>query len=84
MSLALNNENFVRAFDGLRENEFRIDRFEAWKEGRTGYPFIDACMRYLIEHGWINFRMRAMLVSCCRICWGMFMHPWVEPVGCLG
>ena len=24
---------------------------------------IDACMRYLQRHGWINFRMRAMLVS---------------------
>jgi deoxyribodipyrimidine photo-lyase len=35
----------------------------AWKSGRTGYPLIDACMRALIETGWINFRMRAMLVS---------------------
>jgi len=35
----------------------------AWKEGRTGYPFIDACMRALKVRGWINFRMRAMLVS---------------------
>ena len=29
----------------------------------TGFPFIDACMRYLKNTGWINFRMRAMLVS---------------------
>ena len=35
----------------------------AWKEGKTGYPMIDACMRYLNYHKWINFRMRAMLVS---------------------
>ena len=35
----------------------------AWKAGRTGYPMIDACMRSLIHQGWINFRMRAMLVS---------------------
>ena len=69
-------ENFVRAFDGLRENEFRTDRFEAWKEGRTGYPFIDACMRYLIEHGWINFRMRAMLVSFAS--YNLWLH-WREP-----
>lgn len=34
-----------------------------WKEGKTGYPLIDASMRCLIETGWINFRMRAMLVS---------------------
>ncbi|MEI6161520.1 MAG: FAD-binding domain-containing protein [Roseococcus sp.] len=35
----------------------------AWGEGRTGYPFLDACMRSLIATGWINFRMRAMLQS---------------------
>ncbi len=35
----------------------------AWAEGRTGYPFLDACMRSLIATGWINFRMRAMLQS---------------------
>lgn len=36
---------------------------EAWKTGNTGYPLVDACMRCLIQTGWINFRMRAMLVS---------------------
>ena len=35
----------------------------AWKEGATGIPIIDACMKALIETGWVNFRMRAMLVS---------------------
>ncbi len=38
-------------------------RFRAWCEGRTGFPFVDACMRYLAHTGWINFRMRAMLTS---------------------
>ena len=60
---AIEFHNFVRAFDGLRENDFSQDRFEAWKEGRTGYPMIDACMRCLNQTGWINFRMRAMLMS---------------------
>jgi len=36
---------------------------KAWKTGNTGYPLIDACMRAVIQTGWINFRMRAMLVS---------------------
>lgn len=36
---------------------------EAWKQGRTGLPLVDACMRCVIETGWINFRMRAMVVS---------------------
>ncbi len=36
---------------------------QAWKEGNTGLPLVDACMRCLIKTGWINFRMRAMVVS---------------------
>ena len=36
---------------------------QAWKEGRTGYPLIDASMRCLLATGYINFRSRAMLVS---------------------
>ncbi len=56
-------ENFVRAYDGLREPHFNADWYHAWREGRTGFPFIDACMRSLKATGWINFRMRAMLVS---------------------
>jgi deoxyribodipyrimidine photo-lyase len=55
--------NVCRVYDGLRENDFREDLFDAWKEGRTGYPMVDACMRALQQHGWINFRMRAMLFS---------------------
>ena len=35
----------------------------AWAEGRTGLPFVDACMRSLIATGWLNFRMRAMVQS---------------------
>lgn len=36
---------------------------EAWKKGETGFPLVDACMRALQSTGYINFRMRAMLVS---------------------
>ncbi|MHA7877411.1 MAG: cryptochrome/deoxyribodipyrimidine photo-lyase family protein [Bacteroidota bacterium] len=36
---------------------------KAWEEGTTGFPLVDACMRCLKVTGWINFRMRAMLVS---------------------
>ncbi len=38
-------------------------RLEAWCTGHTGYPMIDACMRCVNATGWVNFRMRAMLVS---------------------
>jgi len=56
-------KNANRAFDGLRESEFNQAYFEAWCKGETGYPLIDACMRSLLQTGWLNFRMRAMLVS---------------------
>ncbi len=36
---------------------------KAWETGTTGYPIIDACMRAVEQTGWINFRMRAMVVS---------------------
>ena len=56
-------ENLHRAYDGLRSDVADPHRLAAWSEGRTGFPFIDACMRALNQHGWINFRMRAMLMS---------------------
>ncbi len=36
---------------------------KAWETAQTGYPLVDACMRCVMATGWINFRMRAMLVS---------------------
>lgn len=51
------------AFEGMREPHFKPEFFLAWKEARTGYPLIDACMRSLQQNGWITFRMRALLVS---------------------
>ena len=36
---------------------------EAWQNGYTGWPMVDACMRCLNATGFINFRMRAMLTS---------------------
>lgn len=38
-------------------------KIEAWKQGQTGFPLIDACMRCLHQTGYLNFRMRSMLVS---------------------
>jgi deoxyribodipyrimidine photo-lyase len=55
--------NLHRAYDGLRDGEIDPVRFHAWATGRTGFPFVDACMRSLAATGWINFRMRAMLVA---------------------
>jgi deoxyribodipyrimidine photo-lyase len=60
---AIEFRNFARACDGLREGEFDRARFDAWCAGRTGFAMVDACMRSLVATGWLNFRMRAMLVS---------------------
>lgn len=68
--------NINPGFDGMRESEFNDEYFEAWKKGETGYPIIDACMRALKQHGWINFRMRAMLVSFAS--YHLWLH-WQKP-----
>jgi deoxyribodipyrimidine photo-lyase len=68
--------NFARVCDGLRENAFNGDYFAAWCEGRTGYPMVDACMRSLVATGWLNFRMRAMLVSFAS--YHLWLH-WRQP-----
>jgi len=49
-------------FESL-EHSNNPDFIKAWKAGKTGIPLVDACMRCVIETGWINFRMRAMVVS---------------------
>jgi len=36
---------------------------DAWRNGQTGFPLVDACMRCLNETGYLNFRMRALVVS---------------------
>ncbi|GGB60881.1 deoxyribodipyrimidine photo-lyase [Roseibium aquae] len=56
-------ENLHRAYDGLRPSEPDPARLAAWQAGETGLPFVDACMRALTATGWMNFRMRAMLVA---------------------
>ena len=56
-------ENLHPAYDGARPAMADRERLAAWRAGETGFPFVDACMRALHQHGWINFRMRAMLMS---------------------
>lgn len=46
-----------------RPRELDATRLSAWANGETGLPFLDACMRYLRATGWLNFRMRAMVIS---------------------
>jgi len=79
---AIEWRNVARSVDGLRagdavhDSPVDAERLQAWCEGRTGYPMVDACMRQLRATGWLNFRMRAMLVSFAA--YHLWLH-WREP-----
>lgn len=62
MECRYETECINRGYEKL-EHTRNEDFIRAWEEGKTGYPLVDACMRCLHQTGWINFRMRAMLVS---------------------
>jgi deoxyribodipyrimidine photo-lyase len=74
---AIEYQNMHRGYDGLREGEFNLEHFEVLKSARTGWPMVDACVVMLRETGWLNFRMRAMLVSVAA--YPLWLH-W-RPVG---
>ena len=73
----IEHHNMHRGYDGLREDEFNPVHFEALQSARTGWPMVDACVIMLRETGWLNFRMRAMLVSVAA--YPLWLH-W-RPVG---
>lgn len=74
MEVDLETTNQNPVYDQFRSKKNKR-LIKAWKEGRTGYPLVDACMRCVKETGYLNFRMRAMVVS-------FFTHllwqPWRE------
>jgi deoxyribodipyrimidine photo-lyase len=55
-------EAFNKGFLSLSQ-PYNEEYVSAWKNGRTGYPLVDACIRAVIETGYLNFRMRALCVS---------------------
>ena len=54
--------NINSAYDSIR-NKYDKNLLLKWGKGETGIPIIDACMRCLDQTGYLNFRMRAMIVS---------------------
>jgi deoxyribodipyrimidine photolyase len=44
---------------------WRFDQrlFKAWRQGRTGYPLVDAAMREVWGTGWMHNRMRVVAAS---------------------
>jgi len=59
---AMERHDLHPAYRGARP-EPEPEVVERWIEGRTGFPFLDACMRALNATGWLNFRMRAMVAA---------------------
>jgi len=57
------------------ENDYYSDKFKAmrydnpgeqlkaWQEGKTGFPFVDAAMRQLLQEGWMHNRTRMVVAS---------------------
>ena len=78
-------DHFIQRLEAFPELEFRTlnpafekleyedsdAMLEAWVSGQTGFPMVDACMRCLAETGFLNFRMRAMVVS--FACFGLHL-----------
>ncbi len=52
-------------FKGMRYDSGQAaeSRFQAWTEGRTGYPMVDAAMRQLLSTGWMHNRCRMIVAS---------------------
>lgn len=67
-------ENVNRGYDSMQLSDNQV-HLKAWKNGTTGYPLVDACMRCLQATGYMNFRMRAMMVSFLT---HQLMHHWKD------
>lgn len=63
----LEQQHMHSAHSGIRDEHYldsvSQQRLMAWCKGETGWPLVDACLAMLRQTGWINFRMRAMLMS---------------------
>lgn len=57
--------NWNKSFDNIEVDDDKHGRalFEAWKEGRTGFPIVDAGMRQLAETGFMHNRVRMIVAS---------------------
>ena len=56
------DDYYAPQFKAMRYDE-PGDKFKAWCEGKTGFPFIDAAMRQLVQEGWMHNRTRMVVAS---------------------
>jgi deoxyribodipyrimidine photo-lyase len=75
----MEKEPVNRAYDNFPFVE-NSELLFSWKNSATGIPIVDACMRCLKHTGYLNFRMRAMLVSFLTQC---LLQPWQSGVNYL-
>ena len=74
MEHTMENASINKGYHKLKKS-ISLTYKTAWENGETGFPLVDACMRCLNETGYLNFRMRAMLVSFfTHILW----QPWQD------
>ena len=62
METRMEFESVNTGFRQLKK-EVNTEYINAWKTGTTGYPLVDASMRCVVKTGYLNFRMRALVVS---------------------
>lgn len=65
-----------RELEGMKTGPNDSERLQRWQQGQTGWPLVDACMRSLQHTGWLNFRMRAMLMAVAS--YQLWLH-WRDP-----
>lgn len=62
-----NNPHTDKEYYSPKFSEMRYNKpgsnFDAWKAGKTGYPFVDAAMRQLLQEGWMHNRTRMVVAS---------------------
>ena len=71
MECRMEFESINRGYHGLKK-ALKPTLIKAWEEGKTGVPIVDAAMRCLVTTGYLNFRMRALVVS-------FFVHQMWQP-----
>lgn len=73
----LETENYRREFDRMPWSRSRTT-WQAWSEGRTGYPLVDAGIRELRTTGWMHNRVRMVVASFLT---KDLMHDWRKGAG---
>ncbi|MFY8272818.1 DASH family cryptochrome [Pseudoalteromonas sp. SSDWG2] len=66
--LALYQKESLFSFKGMAKqspnNTFYAERFQAWCNGNTEYPLVNALMNQLKQTGWMSNRGRQIVASC--------------------